>query len=159
MPVSTASHWPQVCTLVRSGLIEDHPRFRDAKLGIIVSRRCVPCKSSSRRVLAPIVCPISLWLKARWLAATLVLAWTGRNMIWQRLLLTCMQYSEERTAQYSRSFQPAVSFTGSDATGFLEAGAAAVQVATRFTVARECGLPDLMCKQHYFTATEGRYRS
>ena len=32
-------------------------------------------------------------------------------------------------------------FTGSDAAAFLENGAAAVQVATRFTVARECGLP------------------
>jgi nitronate monooxygenase len=44
-------------------------------------------------------------------------------------------------------------FTGSDATGFLENGAAAVQVATRFTVARECGLPADV-QQHYFTANE-----
>jgi nitronate monooxygenase len=44
-------------------------------------------------------------------------------------------------------------FTGSDATGFLENGAAAVQVATRFTVARECGLPADV-QQHYFTADE-----
>jgi NAD(P)H-dependent flavin oxidoreductase YrpB (nitropropane dioxygenase family) len=32
-------------------------------------------------------------------------------------------------------------FTGSDAVSFLETGAAAVQVATRFTVTEECGLP------------------
>jgi len=44
-------------------------------------------------------------------------------------------------------------FTGSDATWFLEHGAAAVQVATRFTVARECGLPDKV-KQEYFKASE-----
>ena len=44
-------------------------------------------------------------------------------------------------------------FTGTDATRFLEAGAAAVQVATRFTVSKECGLPDPI-KQEYFKATE-----
>jgi nitronate monooxygenase len=44
-------------------------------------------------------------------------------------------------------------FTGSDATAFLEAGAAAVQVATRFTVAEECGLPTKV-KQEYFKASE-----
>ena len=44
-------------------------------------------------------------------------------------------------------------FTGSDAVRFLENGAAAVQVATRFTVARECGLPDDV-KQEYFKANE-----
>jgi nitronate monooxygenase len=44
-------------------------------------------------------------------------------------------------------------FTGSDAASFLENGAGAVQVATRFTVTRECGLPDDV-KQHYFKASE-----
>jgi nitronate monooxygenase len=34
---STASPWRPACTWVRFALIEDHPRFRDAKLGIIVS--------------------------------------------------------------------------------------------------------------------------
>jgi nitronate monooxygenase len=44
-------------------------------------------------------------------------------------------------------------FTGSDAAVFLEQGAAAVQVATRFTVARECGLPADV-QQEYFKAQE-----
>ena len=44
-------------------------------------------------------------------------------------------------------------FTGSDAVSFLEIGAAAVQVATRFTATRECGLPDKV-KQEYFKASE-----
>jgi NAD(P)H-dependent flavin oxidoreductase YrpB (nitropropane dioxygenase family) len=44
-------------------------------------------------------------------------------------------------------------FTGSDATAFLEMGAAAVQVATRFTVAKECGLPADV-QQEYFKASE-----
>jgi NAD(P)H-dependent flavin oxidoreductase YrpB (nitropropane dioxygenase family) len=44
-------------------------------------------------------------------------------------------------------------FTGSDAVSFLEMGAAGVQVATRFTVANECGLPAKV-KQDYFRANE-----
>jgi hypothetical protein len=44
-------------------------------------------------------------------------------------------------------------FTGSDAVSYLEAGAAAVHVATRFTVTHECGLSDKV-KQEYFKATE-----
>jgi nitronate monooxygenase len=44
-------------------------------------------------------------------------------------------------------------FTGSDAVGFLEDGSAGVQVATRFTVARECGLPDKV-KQEYLKCRE-----
>jgi NAD(P)H-dependent flavin oxidoreductase YrpB (nitropropane dioxygenase family) len=44
-------------------------------------------------------------------------------------------------------------FTGSDAVSFLEMGAAGVQVATRFTVTRECGLPEDV-KQEYFKASE-----
>jgi nitronate monooxygenase len=44
-------------------------------------------------------------------------------------------------------------FTGTDATEYLQAGAAAVQLATRFTVTKECGLPDNV-KQKYFEAEE-----
>jgi nitronate monooxygenase len=44
-------------------------------------------------------------------------------------------------------------FTGSDAVSFLEEGSAAVQVATRFTVAGECGLPKDV-QQEYFKASE-----
>ncbi|MNL06902.1 dihydroorotate dehydrogenase 1B [compost metagenome] len=44
-------------------------------------------------------------------------------------------------------------FTGTDAVEYLQKGAAAVQVATRFTVTRECGLPDHV-KQVYLGAEE-----
>jgi nitronate monooxygenase len=44
-------------------------------------------------------------------------------------------------------------FTGSDAVRFMAMGAAGVQVATRFTVTQECGLPDDV-KQEYFKANE-----
>ena len=44
-------------------------------------------------------------------------------------------------------------FTGTDAVKFLDLGAAAVQVATRFLVSKECGLPDKV-KQKYIEAEE-----
>ena len=44
-------------------------------------------------------------------------------------------------------------FTGSDAVEYMELGAAAVQVATRFTVSEECGLPN-RAKQKYYEALE-----
>ncbi|MCB0332579.1 MAG: nitronate monooxygenase [Bdellovibrionales bacterium] len=44
-------------------------------------------------------------------------------------------------------------FTGTDATSYIHRGASGVQVATRFTVAKECGLPDVV-KQKYFKAKE-----
>ena len=132
-------------------LIEDHPRFRDAKLGIIVSslralqlflRKTTRCNRLPDFVviegplagghlgfgldwakydLATIVAEISAWLTAEQLDIPLI---------------------------------PAGGiFTGSDAATFLQNGAAAVQVATRFTVAKECGLPEDV-KQEYFKATE-----
>lgn len=44
-------------------------------------------------------------------------------------------------------------FTGSDAVEYLEMGASGVQVATRFIVSKECGLPDDV-KQKYLAAEE-----
>lgn len=44
-------------------------------------------------------------------------------------------------------------FTGSDAVSYLETGIAAVQVATRFTVTHECGLPEPVA-QEYFKSSE-----
>ena len=44
-------------------------------------------------------------------------------------------------------------FTGSDAVSFMEQGVGGVQVATRFTISKECGLPD-KAKQAYLSANE-----
>ncbi|MBU1235958.1 MAG: nitronate monooxygenase [Gammaproteobacteria bacterium] len=132
-------------------LIEDHPRFRHAHIGIIVSslralQLFLRKSARSNRLpdyvvvegplagghlgfgmdwakydLASIVTEIASWLKAEGLSIPLI---------------------------------PAGGiFTGSDATAFLEHGAAAIQVATRFTVARECGLPEDV-QQEYLKAGE-----
>ncbi len=132
-------------------LIEDHPRFRDAKLGIIVSSlRALQLflRKSARTNRLPDYVVVEGPLAGGHL---------GFGMDWATYDLATI-VAEIR--QYLLSEQldipliPAGGiFTGSDAVSFLENGAAAVQVATRFTVARECGLPEDV-QQQYFKASE-----
>ncbi len=132
-------------------LIEDHPRFRDAKLGIIVSSlRALQLflKKTSRLNRLPDYIVVEGPLAGGHL---------GFGMDWAQYDLATIV---AEIAQYLRAEHldipliPAGGiFTGSDAAAFLEAGAAAVQVATRFTVTKECGLPDPV-KQEYFKASE-----
>lgn len=133
------------------GLIEDHPRFRDAKLGIIVSsvralQIFIKKNARSNRLPDYIV-----------VEGPLAGGHLGFGMDWAQydlatIVADVIQYLKNE--QLNIPVIPAGGiFTGSDATGFLESGAAAVQVATRFTVARECGLPADV-QQHYFTADE-----
>ncbi|MDD2885066.1 MAG: nitronate monooxygenase [Dechloromonas sp.] len=133
------------------GLIEDHPRFRDAKLGIIVSSvRALQLflKKSARTSRLPDYIVVEGPLAGGHL---------GFGMDWAQydlatIVAEVMQYLKDE--QLDIPVIPAGGiFTGTDAAQFLEAGAAAVQVATRFTVADECGLPSA-AKQEYFKASE-----
>jgi len=132
-------------------LIEDHPRFRDAKLGIIVSSvRALQLflKKSSRTNRLPDYIVVEGPLAGGHL---------GFGMYWAAYDLATItaeviQYLKDENL--SIPVLPAGGiFTGSDAVSFMENGAAAVQVATRFTVSKECGLPDDI-KQEYFKASE-----
>jgi nitronate monooxygenase len=132
-------------------LIEDHPRFRDVKLGIIVSSlRALQIflKKNARLNRLPDYIVIEGPLAGGHL---------GFGMDWAAYdLATIFVEIRDWLAEQHLSIPliPAGGiFTGSDATGFLAQGAAAVQVATRFTVTRECGLPDKV-KQEYFKASE-----
>jgi nitronate monooxygenase len=132
-------------------LMEDHPRFRDAKLGIIVSSlRALQLflKKSARTNRLPDYIVIEGPLAGGHL---------GFGMDWAKYDLATIVAEIQawlRTEQLDIPLIPAGGiFTGGDATLFLEHGAAAVQVATRFTVAKECGLPDDI-KQEYFKADE-----
>src|SRR5574343_1755080 len=132
-------------------LIEDHPRFRDVQLGIIVSSvRALQLllKKSARTNRLPDYVVVEGPLAGGHL---------GFGMDWAEydlatIVAEVLQYL--RDEQLDIPVIPAGGiFTGSDAAAFLSQGAAAVQVATRFTVAEECGLPADV-KQEYFKASE-----
>ena len=132
-------------------LMEDHPRFRDARLGIIVS---------SLRALQ-----IFLRKNAKLdrlpdyvvVEGPLAGGHLGFGMDWAKydlreIFTEIYQYLQ--TEKLDIPLIPAGGiFTGSDAVSYLEAGAAAVQVATRFTATRECGLPEKV-QQEYFKVDE-----
>jgi NAD(P)H-dependent flavin oxidoreductase YrpB (nitropropane dioxygenase family) len=133
-------------------LMEDHPRFRDAKLGIIVSSvRALQIflRKNARLSRLPDYVVVEGPLAGGHLGF-------GMNDWAQYDLATIVA----EIAAYLKAENldipliPAGGiFTGSDAVSYLENGASAVQVATRFTVANECGLPD-KTKQEYFKASE-----
>jgi nitronate monooxygenase len=132
-------------------LIEDHPRFRDAKLGIIVSSlRALQLflKKNARLNRLPDYVVVEGPLAGGHL---------GFGMDWAKydlatIVAEILLYL--RTEKLDIPVIPAGGiFTGSDAVRFMEQGAAGVQVATRFTVTKECGLPDDV-KQEYFKADE-----
>ena len=132
-------------------LIEDHPRFRDAKLGIIVSSlRALQLflRKTARTNRLPDYVVVEGPLAGGHL---------GFGVDWAQYDLATIVAEIQtwlRAEQLDIPLIPAGGiFTGSDATAFLESGAAAVQVATRFTVAKECGLPEDV-QQEYFKASE-----
>lgn len=132
-------------------LIEDHPRFRDAKLGIIVSSlRALQLflRKSARTNRMPDYVVVEGPLAGGHL---------GFGMDWAKYDLATIVAEIQAWLIAEKLDIPLIPaggiFTGSDAVSFLENGAGAVQVATRFTVTRECGLPEDV-QQHYFKASE-----
>ncbi len=132
-------------------LVEDHPRFRDVKFGIIVSSlRALTLflRKSARLNRLPDYIVVEGPLAGGHL---------GFGMDWAQYDLKTIVDEIIRYVRQENLDIPVIPaggiFTGSDAVEFLEAGAAAVQVATRFTVTKECGLP-VKVKQEYFMAKE-----
>jgi nitronate monooxygenase len=132
-------------------LVEDHPRFRDVKFGIIVSSlRALTLflRKSARLNRLPDYIIVEGPLAGGHL---------GFGMDWVQYDLKTIVNEIHQFLKQENLDIPLIPaggiFTGSDAVEFLEAGAAAVQVATRFTVTKECGLPEKV-KQEYFKANE-----
>ncbi len=133
------------------GLMEEHPRFRDAHLGIIVSSlRALQLfiRKNTRTNRLPDYVVVEGPLAGGHL---------GFGMDWAEYDLATIVAEIQAWLKAEQLDIPLIPaggiFTGSDATAYLERGAAAVQVATRFTVTKECGLPDPV-KQEYFKADE-----
>ena len=132
-------------------LMADHPRFRDAKLGIIVSSvRALQIflrKNAKLNRLPDFVI----------VEGPLAGGHLGFGMDWANYDLHTITAELLAYLKAEQLDIPLIAaggiFTGSDAVSFLEAGAAGVQVATRFTVTNECGLPNKV-KQEYYKASE-----
>lgn len=133
------------------GLMADHPRFRDAKLGIIVSSvRALQIFLRKNQKLDRL--PDYIIVEGPLAGGHL-----GFGMDWAQYDLATIVAEIAAWLKAEQLEIPLIPaggiFTGSDAVRFMEMGASAVQVATRFTVTRECGLPD-DAKQEYFKADE-----
>jgi NAD(P)H-dependent flavin oxidoreductase YrpB (nitropropane dioxygenase family) len=133
------------------GLIADHPRFRDAKLGIIVSSvRALQLflRKNARLNRLPDFVVVEGPLAGGHL---------GFGLDWAEYDLATIMAEVIKYVHDEKLNIPVIAaggiFTGSDAVRFLEMGSGAVQVATRFTVSEECGLPADV-KQDYYTASE-----
>lgn len=132
-------------------LIEAHPRFQDVKLGIIVSSlRALQIflrkNAKSRRLPDYVV-----------VEGPLAGGHLGFGADWAQYNLATIVAEIRAWLDAENLAIPLIAaggvFTGTDAVGMIAQGASAVQVATRFTVTHECGLPDEV-KQHYFAAEE-----
>ncbi len=131
-------------------LIEDHPRFRDAKLGIIVSSlRALQIFLRRNTKLNRL--PDYVVVEGPLAGGHL-----GFGMDWAKYDLKTIVAEIDRFLKAENLDIPLIAaggiFTGSDAVSFLENGVSGVQVATRFTVSKESGLPDDV-KQEYLKAS------
>ncbi len=132
-------------------LMKDNARFRDAKLGIIVSSLralILFLRKTARLERLPDFIVVEGPLAGGHL---------GFGMDWAQYDLHTIIAEIVAHLKAEKIDIPVIAaggiFTGSDAVSFLEAGCAGVQVATRFTVAKECGIPAKI-QQEYFRATE-----
>jgi NAD(P)H-dependent flavin oxidoreductase YrpB (nitropropane dioxygenase family) len=133
-------------------LIEDHPRFRDAKLGIIVSSvRALQLflKKVARLNRLPDYVIVEGPLAGGHLGFGME---DWKNYDLHTIMDEVIAFMKAEQLDIPVLAAGGV-FTGSDAVSFLERGAGGVQVATRFTVTHECGLPADV-KQEYFKASE-----
>jgi NAD(P)H-dependent flavin oxidoreductase YrpB (nitropropane dioxygenase family) len=132
-------------------LMADHPRFRDAKLGIIVSSvRALQIFLRKNAKLDRL--PDFIIVEGPLAGGHLGFGMDWANYDLHTITAELLVYLKAEQLDIPLIAAGGI-FTGSDAVSFLEAGAAGVQVATRFTVTKECGLPNKV-KQEYYKASE-----
>jgi len=132
-------------------LVQDHPRFRDVKFGIIVSSLralALFLRKTARLDRLPDYIIVEGPLAGGHLGFGLDWAQFDLRHIVDEVIGYLKQESLDIPVIPAGGI-----FTGTDAVQFLETGSAAVQVATRFTVTKECGLPAKV-QQEYFKANE-----
>ncbi|ADL56633.1 nitronate monooxygenase [Gallionella capsiferriformans] len=132
-------------------MMQDHPRFHDAKLGIIVSS-VRALQLFLRKNVKTNRLPDYIVVEGPLAGGHL-----GFGMDWAQYDLRTITAEVIQFLKNEQLDIPVIPaggiFTGSDAVSYLETGSSAVQVATRFTVAEECGIPKKI-QQEYFKASE-----
>lgn len=132
-------------------LMSEHPRFHETKLGIIVSSARA-LKLFLHRALRAGRLPDYVIVEGPLAGGHL-----GFPLNWRDFDLKTIVADVLRLLRKDGLEIPVIAaggvFTGADGVDMLEAGASGVQVATRFAVARESGLPDHV-KQAFFAAEE-----
>ena len=133
------------------GLMADHPRFRETQLGIIVSSlRALQLFLRKNAKLDRL--PDYIVVEGPLAGGHLGFGHDWAEYDLHQIVAEIRDWLDKQELDIPLIAAGGV-FTGTDAVEFLENGAAGVQVATRFTVARECGLPEDV-QQHYFKAEE-----
>jgi nitronate monooxygenase len=129
-------------------LIQDHPRFRDVKLGIIVS------SLRALRIFLRFIGPTERLPDYIIVEGPLAGGHLGfsiediKKYELGEIIIEIKQYLDKQDLDIPLIAAGGV-FTGTDGVEMLKKGAAAIQVATRFTISKECGFPDKV-KQAYF---------
>jgi nitronate monooxygenase len=132
-------------------LIQDHPRFHDVKLGIIVSSARalnLLLKKAARTQRLPDYVIVEGPLAGGHLGFGM--DWADYDL--KTIAAEVVAFLAEKDLDIPVIAAGGV-FTGSDAVEYMELGCAGVQCATRFTITKECGLPGPV-KQEYVKAVE-----
>lgn len=132
-------------------LIEDHPRFRDAVIGIIVSSARA-LKIFLRGAARVNRLPDYIVVEGPLAGGHLGFGEDWREHDLRTIVREVLDMLKEESLNIPVIPAGGV-FTGRDAVEMINLGASAVQVATRFTISRECGLPDHV-KQVYLRSDE-----
>jgi len=132
-------------------LIKDHPRFREVKIGIIVSSvRALKIFIRSGMKLDRV--PDFAIVEGPLAGGHLGFGEDWADYDLKKIVPEVLDYVRDEKLDIAVIPAGGV-FTGTDGVEFMEMGCGAVQVATRFTVTEECGLPPAV-KQDYFEASE-----
>jgi len=132
-------------------LMADNPRFHDAKIGIIVSsvRALKIFLRSGKRVDRV---PDYVIVEGPLAGGHLGFGEDWRDYNLKDIFIEVLEFLKNEQLDIP-VFPAGGIFTCTDAVEYLQIGAAAVQLATRFTVTEECGLPD-KAKQLFFSSEE-----
>ena len=133
-------------------MVKDHARFRDVKFGIIVSS-VRALKLFLRRAARVKRHPDYIIVEGPLAGGHIGFdANTWKDYDLKTIVREVLCFLEKEDLKIPVIAAGGI-FTGTDGVEFMQSGASAIQVATRFTVSRESGLPDSV-KQEYFKAEE-----